>query len=261
VLNGYSFFRVVARHALPLRRPRLDRWTSEQQALIKRRFGKQEIRCYNAIFKCLDSTAMKLKNIIFDLGGVILNIDPQLTLQAFTNFGAPDIHVLYANWEKIELFLAFEMGKISAENFRKHLKALLLLDSISDADFDAAWNAMLIDLSITKLEYIKSLQKNYRTFLYSNTNTIHLDEIFKIVQRSGVGSFSDYFEAEYYSCHLGMRKPDPASFEAILRQNQLRSEETLFIDDTLVNIEGAKIVGLRGLHLQEPLEAVLEELA
>jgi len=204
---------------------------------------------------------MKIKNLIFDLGGVILNIESNLTRQAFTRLGVPDLDILFPHGHEIELFTAYETGKISSGDFRKHLKALMFIDSISDTDFDAAWNAMLLDLPAKNLAYIKQLSQHYRTFLYSNTNEIHLAEVLNIARRSsGIESFADYFEREYYSCRMGMRKPDPASFQEILRQNQLVAEETLFIDDSPVNIAGAKSVGIQVLHLEKPLELTEVEL-
>ncbi len=198
---------------------------------------------------------MKIKNLIFDLGGVILNIDFNLTQEAFINLGAPHITTFFTPGSEIELFTAFETGKISPTDFRKHLKALLFIESLSDDDFDAAWNAMLLDLPAKNLDYIKQLSQHYRIFLYSNTNEIHLEEVFKIVQKvCGVPTFADYFEREYYSCRLGMRKPDPTSFQEILRENNLKAEETLFIDDSLLNIAGAESVGVKALHLNKPQE-------
>ena len=204
---------------------------------------------------------MTIKNLIFDLGGVILNIESNLTRQAFTRLGVPDVDILFPHDSEIELFTAYETGKISSSDFRKHLKALMFIDSISDVDFDAAWNAMLLDLPPKNLAYIKQLSQRYRTFLYSNTNEIHLTEVFNIARRSsGIESFADYFEREYYSCRMGMRKPDPASFEEILQQNQLVAEETLFIDDSPANIAGAKSVGIQVFHLKKPLELTEVEL-
>ncbi|HVV69361.1 MAG TPA: HAD family phosphatase [Gammaproteobacteria bacterium] len=204
---------------------------------------------------------MTIKNLIFDLGGVILNIESALTRQAFTRLGVPDLDILFPHNHGIELFSAYETGKISSESFRKHLKALMHIDDLSDSDFDTAWNAMLLDLPPENLAYIKQLSQHYRTFLFSNTNEIHLTEVLNIAQRCcGVESFADYFEREYYSFRMGMSKPDPASYLEILRQNQLLAEETLFIDDNADNIAGASSVGIQVLHLKNPMKLTEVEL-
>ncbi|WP_431212912.1 HAD-IA family hydrolase [Puia sp. P3] len=95
------------------------------------------------------------------------------------------------------------------------------------------------------------MKKSYRLFLFSNTNALHLAALQKTyINAFGGGSLEDHFEKTYYSHLLGMRKPDKESFEYILRENQLAAEETMFVDDAIVNVEGAEQVGLRGLFLR-----------
>ena len=118
--------------------------------------------------------------IIFDLGGVIINIDYPRTILAFNALHSEDQEFPYSQNQQAELFDAFEKGEIPAWEFRDGLRKTLDLDC-SDADLDAAWNAMLLDIPIERIRLIEALSKQKRLFLLSNTNSIHklaFDEIF-----------------------------------------------------------------------------------
>ena len=109
---------------------------------------------------------------------------------------------------------------------------------------------MLLDLPAERLDFIKNLRKKYKVFLFSNTNEIHLKEFFNIFQQqSGLENLDAYFDKQYYSHVFGRRKPVPDSFIAILNDNKLRADETLFIDDSLRHVQGAKQAGLYAMHL------------
>ena len=191
---------------------------------------------------------MSFKNIIFDLGGVILNIDFQRTCDAFRKFGI-DFSSIYSQNNQDALFDKFEIGMITANDFRNAIKMQLKL-KISDDEFDEAWNAMLLDLPKERLNFIAALRKTHRLFLFSNTNEIHLETVFRICQREhGIGSLAPYFDKEYYSCRFGKRKPNPDAFKIILNENQLKANETLFVDDTLQHVNGAQLAGLHAIHL------------
>ncbi|HLB41453.1 MAG TPA: HAD family phosphatase [Gammaproteobacteria bacterium] len=194
---------------------------------------------------------MNIKNIIFDLGGVILNIDFKRTYVAFQKLGMMRFEVLYSQNKQSGLFDDFETGKISADVFRNELRTQLQVD-ISDENFDEAWNAMLLDLPKDRLDFISHLRKSYRVFLFSNTNEIHLQAFFRICQRQHrINSLMDYFEKEYYSCRFGKRKPNPEAFQIIINENNMNASETLFIDDTLQHVLGARQVGLCAVHLAQ----------
>lgn len=193
---------------------------------------------------------MTIKNIIFDLGGVIIDIDYHNTLNAFRRLGAHNIDHVYTQSKQDSLFDQFDIGAISAADFRKALTAKLALD-ISDNDFDDAWNAMLGSLPIARLDFIKEKRQTYRTFLFSNTNEIHLPKAFEICQRENkFSTFEGYFEKEYYSHQFGQRKPNPEAFLAILEENNLKADETLFVDDSYQHIEGAKKAGLHTFYVK-----------
>lgn len=195
----------------------------------------------------------QVKNIIFDLGGVIINLGFQKSLDALQLLSQNQKVIHFSPQAQSELFDLYETGRISSEAFRKGLRETYQLTG-DDATLDEAWNAMLLDIPRERLELLKDLRKTYRLFLLSNTNAIHMERFNKTVQEvSGEPNLESLFEKTYYSHLVGMRKPDAAVFEHILKENNLVAGETLFIDDSIQHIEGAKRVGLQTLHLQPPL--------
>jgi glucose-1-phosphatase len=192
-----------------------------------------------------------IKTIIFDLGGVILNINYNLTSKCFENFGAVNFDALYSKAQQKDIFNQLETGKITPSIFRKELNSLMKLN-LSDKKFDASWNAMLLDLPIERLELIKSLKSSYNTFLLSNTNEIHIRAFKKIINKEiGYSNFASAFKKCYYSSEIGLRKPNVDCFNFVLKQNNLNAQETLFIDDSKQHIQGAKKAGLKTYYLKK----------
>ena len=191
------------------------------------------------------------KNIIFDLGGVILNIDYQLASKAFHDLGVKDFDELYSQAHQNKLFDLFEKGQISAADFRNEIRRYCNIN-LEDAIIDKAWNAMLLDLPVERLKLLVSLKKTHRTFLLSNTNEIHIHAVNDYLQKTyGTTDLSGYFEKMYLSYKVGMRKPDAEIFELILSENKLSLKETIFIDDSIQHIEGAKRLGIQTHWLQK----------
>lgn len=198
-------------------------------------------------------------NIIFDLGGVLLNIDPQLTIKALKALGLK-IHVTsFSDMMEKPLFVNYETGKISSADFRNGLRQMLN-DNYSDEKIDEAWNAMLLDLPKERFEFLKKLGQTKRLALLSNTNELHINAISGILQKSlGISDLSDCLEAQHFSYRLGMRKPDQEIFEYVLDHHGFRAEETLFIDDSAQHVEGAKRAGMKAYHLKvEEGESILD---
>ncbi len=194
-----------------------------------------------------------IKNIIFDLGGVILNIDYHLTAQAFKNLGIKDFDSIYSQAQQNNLFNDLETGQISPQDFRTALKEYI--PQATDQEIDHAWNAMLLDLPQERIELLKAIKGNYRIFLLSNTNAIHIKAFTAYVnQQFGTGLFENLFENHYYSSEIGLRKPNANAFQYVLDQNNLKVEETLFIDDSVQHIEGAKSIGLSTIWLNNKQE-------
>ncbi len=198
-----------------------------------------------------------IKNIIFDLGGVILNINYNLTADAFIKLGLKDFEEKYSQAKQSRLFDKLETGEISAGQFRKELKTYIG-DFVSDADIDGAWNTMLLDLPAERIELLKKLSAKYRLFLLSNTNIIHFNAYSAYLQNKfGKMIFDDIFEKQYLSFKLGLRKPDKKIFELVLNENNIKPSETLFIDDSMQHIHGAEETGIITYLLQPP-ETIIE---
>jgi glucose-1-phosphatase len=192
-----------------------------------------------------------IKNIIFDLGGVILNLDNRRTEEAFTQLGVKNIRQYFGLGHAASFFKDYEVGNITDQQFVDSVRTLAGLGGAPDQAIIDGWNALLLDFPVERIELLKQLGKRYRIFLFSNTNALHLAALRGIYTRTfGPGALDDHFEKAYYSHLLGMRKPEKESYEYILRENRLQGSETLFVDDAIVNVEGAELAGLKGLYLR-----------
>lgn len=189
-----------------------------------------------------------IKNLIFDLGGVIIGLDTSQTVKAMAEIGGISHEKARALFLHHPVFLAYEQGFIPCDQFREQLRTLL--GCSEGFDIDIAWNSMLLEISVEKLALLEKLRKSYKLYLLSNTNQIHLDAVNNILQKvSSASDFSAYFDRAYYSHQMGLRKPDKAIYEQVLEENGLVAEETLFIDDNLSNIEGASTLNIQTLHV------------
>jgi len=201
--------------------------------------------------------SQSIKNIIFDLGGVILNVDPQKTINAFKKMGAGNFDEIYSRIKQTSLFDHFEKDSITVDEFRTEVKKHIQ-NSVNNRDVDFAWNAMLQDLPRERLELLETLRNKYRLFLLSNTNEIHIKAYSKILKNNyGLEDLSHLFEKEYYSYKIGLRKPDIETFQYVLEENSLMPKETLFIDDSSQHVEGAKRAGIFAYLLKED-ETILD---
>ncbi|MCK5847478.1 MAG: HAD-IA family hydrolase [Bacteroidales bacterium] len=190
-----------------------------------------------------------IKNIIFDLGGVILNIDFHKAAEAFKDLGITNFENLYSRATQSNLFINLELGVISDEEFYTAIRELSGI-SISNEDIKVAWNELLLDFPKERLNLLKNLAGNYKLFLLSNTNKIHYDSYQNDLQiKHGIEGLEKLFEKCYFSHDIGIRKPEPESYNYVLEQNNLRPEETLFIDDTVLNIDAAVSVGVKALFI------------
>ena len=194
-----------------------------------------------------------IKNIIFDLGGVIINIRFQLALDAFQKLSKSGKVLEFTQRQQSGLFDAYETGRISDAEFRAGLREQYYIEA-TDAEIDEAWNALLLDIPEERIHLLRELGNKYRLFLLSNTNAIHLVRFNQIVAESfTIPDLDSLFEKTYYSHLIGQRKPDAVVFEQILAENNLEAAETLFVDDSIQHIEGANTVGLKTLFLAPPL--------
>ncbi|KAF8968428.1 hypothetical protein BGZ46_010870 [Entomortierella lignicola] len=195
---------------------------------------------------------MSIKNLIFDLGNVILRIDQDASAKSFKALGATDFPTLSRHHELAPI-VDCEAGKISAEEFRTNVRSSTNLpDSVTDEQFDKAWNAMLLDFPKGRLEFVRSLKKDYgyKVYLLSNTNAIHIEYVDKVCLKDyKEDSLHPYFDKVYYSHEIGCRKPSKEAFEHILKDENLIASETLFLDDMPENVEAAKKCGLQAAQV------------
>ena len=189
-----------------------------------------------------------IKAIIFDLGAVILNIDYQNTINAFSKLGVKNASSFYSKKVQTNLFNQIETGDITAEKFLTELQKETNNASINQVA--EAWNAMLLDLPENRLTLIQSLKKEYSIYLLSNTNTIHIDAFKKKLRKANWKKFCNLFDKMYLSHELGLRKPNVAIFEYLLKEQNLQAHEVFFIDDSPQHIEGANKLGIKTHHLK-----------
>ena len=181
---------------------------------------------------------------------MILNIDYRLTEKAFGKLGLRDFDRIYSQATQTELFDALEKGLITPDEFRKEIRKFLN-EGISDSQIDEAWNTMLLDLPEERIQLLERLKKKYRIFLLSNTNEIHFDAFTTYIKNKFKRDvFAEVFERAYVSHKIQMRKPEAEIFEHVLSENNLKREETLFIDDSIQHIESANKVGINTIHLK-----------
>ncbi len=191
----------------------------------------------------------KIKNLLFDLGGVLLNIDYNKTADAFKKLGAQQFEELYSQSGANHLFEELETGKISDNDFYTAIQQYCY-PSTTKEQLETAWNAILLNFRITSIEYLSGLKEKYNIYLLSNTNSIHLKAFGKIFEAEiGNACLDDYFIKAYYSHKIHLRKPYPSTYQFVLDDAGIKAEQTLFIDDSIVNIEGAKEAGLEVHHL------------
>jgi FMN phosphatase YigB (HAD superfamily) len=193
-----------------------------------------------------------IRNIIFDLGGIFMNIDYQRTEDAFIHLGVTHFPAMFTQHHANPLFADFETGKIPPETFYIRFRKAVGIP-LTDTQICDAWNAMLLDFPPERIDWLQQIGRRYRIFLFSNTNQVHYDAFLEQFRKdTGLPELNGLFEKAYYSHELGLRKPHPASFLHILQEQGLAADETLFIDDTFKNIEGAKAAGLQTIHLLAP---------
>ena len=197
------------------------------------------------------------KAIIFDLGGVLLNIDFRLSEKAFVELGVTNFADFFNQFHSNDLFRKLETGMDDILFYNDFRSGTGL--QLSDEQIRDAWNALLMDYRPESVAILPQLREKYKLYLLSNTNEIHLQEFQRRYEIWKPGElFDDLFDAAYYSHRIGHRKPNASAFEYVLEKHQLNATETLFIDDSINNIEAAQQLGLQTIHLQPGMK--VEEL-
>ncbi len=201
-----------------------------------------------------------IRNIIFDFGGVICNLDYPRCEQAFVRLGFKLNDPQYPASGPKRLSDELEAGRMTPAAFRDQLRPFFH-GYVTDVQLDEAWNALLADIPQPRIRLLEAIRNTYRIFMLTNTNEIHYQyyraELEKVY---GYADFDRLFEKAWYSHRIGLTKPDPAIFRFVLADAGLNPTETLFIDDTLVHVEGAHSVGMNAHHLRVDLGREVMEL-
>lgn len=195
-----------------------------------------------------------IRNIIFDLGKVILNLDFDASIQAFRELGL-NSNVL--NRQQVyadPIFYQLEIGSASPEKFRERVREIIDNPTANDQQIDDAWCAMIGDVPEKRVKVLKRLETSYRVFLFSNTNEIHISRMHTEFEKRYGFSFPKLFEKDFYSHTIHERKPDLVSFKKVIKLAGINPEETLFIDDLEKNSIAAKEAGLKVFWLKDDME-------
>lgn len=203
----------------------------------------------------------KIKNIIFDLGGVIMNLNVPKTITEFKRLGIINIVNDTGHHYTYPIFYDFETGKVSENEFVKKLSHMSR-NNPSHIQIVEAWNAMILEMPRERIDILLNLKKNYKIYLLSNTNSIHQKKFISEVNEANNFSFNDLFEKAYYSHEIGMRKPNEEVFHFVLQDSKLNAEETLFVDDSFDNIKVAMNAGIRAFHVkgENTLKSLINKL-
>jgi glucose-1-phosphatase len=204
----------------------------------------------------IDSTMQQqYKNIIFDLGGVLFDIDYQRPVQAFAALGYTGFDAMYSQAAANPLFEQLETGHISNLGFLQAMATLAPVP-VSGQQIEQAWNSILLGFRLPSMQCLQQLRQYYQLYLLSNTNAIHLVQIQALCQKqTGQSSLDDFFTKAWYSNRVGLRKPNANIYQFVLQDGSLRAEETLFIDDSVQNITAAENLGIQG-HLLLPGQTI-----
>ncbi|GAC1599959.1 MAG: HAD family phosphatase [Hymenobacter sp.] len=196
-----------------------------------------------------------LPHLLFDYGGVIIDIDYAATPAALRRLSRAGSSVDFSQAHQAELFDRFETGQISPAAFRAGLRAAYALDA-TDAELDAAWHAMLLDVPAERLALLGELRRRgHQTALLSNTNALHIAEINqRLARQYGFQhGIADVLDRVFYSQEVGLRKPGEEIFRHALAEMNWQAEDVLFVEDSPQHVATARRLGLRVLHLAPPL--------
>lgn len=185
-----------------------------------------------------------VKNIIFDFGAVVINIDIPNAYKSFATLSGIAPERVKDLFETQGAYADFECGKMSNDDFHTLLRKELNI-SCSDEELDNAWNAMLLDIPLERVEKLKELRTRYNIFLLSNTNAIHVKKMKEMFwQNFGIADFTKLFHKPYLSYEIGLIKPDTSIYEYVLKDAGIERRETIFLDDNADNVKSALSIGL-----------------
>jgi len=197
-----------------------------------------------------------IKNLLLDLGGVIIDIEPIRVAQSFAGLSSQELSWVRYQIEAKQLFYKYETGAWTDDEFRRCIKQLLDVP-LTDEQIDYAWNSMLLNIPQERIDLLLKLRKQYNLYLLSNTNAIHIHKVNTILQKqAAIADLETLFDKTYYSHQIGHSKPSLACYRYVLNDCGALPQETLFIDDNADNIAGAKQLGIQTVLIQPPVTLI-----
>ena len=195
-----------------------------------------------------------IKNIIFDLGKVLLNLDFNASIVAFQKLGLKTDVLDNKQAYSDPVFYELEVGKVTPKEFCSRVRNILSNPNATDLQIEDAWFAMILDIPASRVKVVQELSKNYNVYLFSNTNQIHIDRLHRAFKAEHGIDFPSLFVKDYYSHEIHERKPDLSSYQKVIELSGINPEESIFIDDLEKNIIGAQQSGLKTFWLKEGME-------
>ena len=190
-----------------------------------------------------------IKHIIFDLGQVIINVNPSAVKEYMNAKGVGNVDELHQKLLEKDIYHQLETGKITPDEFRTAIRDIIDIP-MEDSDIDEAWNAMLLDIPRERIKFMTRLKSKYKLYVLSNTNHIHWLHYDRYFQDTyDYPSINTFFTHTWYSHLMGVRKPDPKIFKMVLEEGQFDPSEVAFIDDLKDNVDASALHGITPLHL------------
>lgn len=188
----------------------------------------------------------QIKNIIFDLGGVLLDLDVNRCMERLEGIGLHGVRQWMTGTNEKGFFKEYECGMLTTVQFRNRIREEVGRE-LPDAEIDQIWNSMLKDIPDYKFELLLKLQKNYKLYLLSNTNDLHWEYCTDKFAYKGM-SMLDCFTRVFLSFQMRLAKPDAEIFQTVLKEAGVKAEETLFVDDSKDNCQAASLLGIKVFH-------------
>jgi glucose-1-phosphatase len=193
-----------------------------------------------------------IKAVVFDFGNVIINIDVEKTVLAFSELTFKSTTRIKQLFADAEVFKKYETGFYSDDEFRDVIRQILSYP-LNDQEIDQAWNALLLDVPKKRLDFLESLKMKYSIYLLSNTNNIHIEQCRQYFRtKFGITNFETIFNETFLSYKMGLWKPEYKIYDAVINKIGLKPQEILFLDDNQDNIDAASDLGIQCIKINPP---------
>lgn len=196
----------------------------------------------------LTTTDMRAQALLFDLGGVLVDIDFGRALEFWAPYSSLPLTQLRQRFQIDEHYERHERGEIAAEEYFDHLASTLELTA-SHGEIEAGWNSIFVGEIAATRALVEAARKSLPCFVLSNTNASHKAHWSKQFPKV-IGAFDRVFTSH----EMGLRKPERAAFDHICRATDFEAQSIVFFDDLPENVRGATEAGLQAVHVQSPTD-------